>query len=67
VQKDFDTIEKMEFLEKSFHEIKEFLKRFIEEVIQIDNILPAEINPSCLLMKNHTRGIHCARLLDKKN
>jgi hypothetical protein len=38
VQKDFDSIEKMEFVEKSFHEIKEFLKRFLEEISEIDNI-----------------------------
>ena len=28
----------MEFVEKSFHEVKEFIKRFLEEVIEIDNI-----------------------------
>jgi len=38
VQKDFDSIDKLEFLEKTFHEIKEFLKRYIDEVIQLDNI-----------------------------
>jgi hypothetical protein len=38
VQKDFDSIEKMEFAEKTFHEIIQHLKRYIEEVIQIDNI-----------------------------
>ena len=38
VQKDFDSIEKMEFIERTFHEIKEYLKRYIEEVLQIDNI-----------------------------
>ncbi|MEJ7822576.1 MAG: toll/interleukin-1 receptor domain-containing protein [Chitinophagaceae bacterium] len=38
VQKDFDSIEKMDFIEKSFHEVKEFLKRFLEEVSEIDNI-----------------------------
>lgn len=38
VQRDFDSIEKIEFLEKSFHEINEYLKRYIEEILQIDNI-----------------------------
>lgn len=38
VQKDFDSIEKLEFLEKTFHDIKEFMKRNIEEVTQIDNV-----------------------------
>ena len=38
VKKDFDSIEKLEFTEKTFHEIKEYLKRYIEEIIQIDNI-----------------------------
>ena len=38
VQKDFDSIEKMEFVEKTFHEITELLKRYIEEIVQIENI-----------------------------
>lgn len=38
VQKDFDSLEKIEFLEKTFHEIKDLLKRYIEEVTQLDNI-----------------------------
>ena len=38
VQKDFDSIEKMEFVEKTFHEVREFLKRYIEEIIQMENI-----------------------------
>ena len=37
IQKDFDSIEKMEFVDKTFHEIKEFLKRYIEEIIEIDD------------------------------
>ena len=38
IQRDFDSIEKMEYVEKTFHEIKDFLKRFIDEILQIDNI-----------------------------
>ncbi|HEY8688924.1 MAG TPA: toll/interleukin-1 receptor domain-containing protein [Chitinophagaceae bacterium] len=38
VQKDFDSIEKMEFVEKSLHDVKEFLKRYLDEILQIDNI-----------------------------
>jgi hypothetical protein len=38
VQKDFDSIEKMEFVEKTLHEIKDYLKRYLEELILIDNI-----------------------------
>ena len=38
IQKDFDSIEKMEFVEKSLHEIKEYLKKYIEEILTIDNI-----------------------------
>ncbi len=38
VQKDFDSIEKMEFIEKTFHEVKEFIKRYMEEILQIENI-----------------------------
>jgi hypothetical protein len=38
VQKDFDSIERLEYVEKTFHDIKEFMRRNIEEVIQIDNV-----------------------------
>jgi hypothetical protein len=38
VQKDFDTIERLEFLEESFRNIKEHIKRYREEIIQIENI-----------------------------
>lgn len=38
VQKDFDSIEKLEHLERTFHEIKECIKRYIDEVIQLENI-----------------------------
>jgi hypothetical protein len=38
VQKDFDSIEKLEFVQKTFHEVKEYLKRYIEEIIQLENI-----------------------------
>ena len=38
VQKDFDSIEKIEFTERSLHEIKDYLSRYIEEIIQLDNI-----------------------------
>lgn len=38
VKKDFDTIEKIDFVEKTFKEVKEYLKRYIEEIVQLDNI-----------------------------
>jgi len=38
VQKDFDSIQKLEFIEKTFHEVKEYLKRYIEEIEQLENI-----------------------------
>jgi hypothetical protein len=38
VQKDFDSIQKIEFTEKSLHEIKDYLTRYIEEIVQLDNI-----------------------------
>lgn len=38
VQKDFDSIEKLEFLEKTFHEIEDLIKRYIDEVIKLENI-----------------------------
>jgi hypothetical protein len=38
VQKDFDTIEKIEFTEKTFNEVKEYLRRYIDEILEMDNI-----------------------------
>jgi len=38
VQKDFDSIEKIEFVEKTFQEVKEYLKRYIEEIKELENI-----------------------------
>lgn len=38
VKKDFDSIDKMQFIETSFTEVKEYLKRYLEEVLQIENI-----------------------------
>ncbi|SFF18747.1 toll/interleukin-1 receptor domain-containing protein [Spirosoma endophyticum] len=38
VKKDFDSIEKIEFIEKSFHEVVSYLKRYLEEIILLDNI-----------------------------
>ncbi|MBA3284393.1 MAG: toll/interleukin-1 receptor domain-containing protein [Nitrosopumilus sp.] len=38
VQKDFDSIEKMEHVENTFHEVKTYLKRYNEEILQIENI-----------------------------
>jgi TIR domain len=58
VQKDFDTIEKMEFLDKTFHEIKELIKRFIDELLQLDNIkvrpyLDSDKDFECLLVNRN--------------
>ena len=58
IQKDFDSIEKMEFVEKTFYEIKDYLKRYIEEVLQIDNIKARTIidnneNFECLLVNRN--------------
>jgi hypothetical protein len=38
VQKDFDSIEKQEFMEKTFYDVKDLLNRYIDEIIQVDNI-----------------------------
>jgi hypothetical protein len=38
VQKDFDSIEKMEFTEKSMHEVIDYLKRYLDEITGLDNI-----------------------------
>lgn len=58
VQKDFDSIEKMEFVEKTFHEIKDLLKRYIDEVVQIENIkarimIDNSKNFECLLVNRN--------------
>ena len=53
VKRDFDSIEKIEFIEKTFTEVKEFLKRYIEELIQqIDNV-----NSKVLIDNNNQ--FHC--------
>lgn len=38
IQRDFDSIEKIQFVEKTFHEVKEYLKRYIEEIKELENI-----------------------------
>jgi len=38
VQKDFDSIEKMEFIEQTFHDLKELMKRYMEEIVTMENI-----------------------------
>jgi hypothetical protein len=38
VQKDFDSIQKIEFANKAFDEIKTLMKRYIDELVQIDDI-----------------------------
>jgi len=58
VQKDFDSIERIEFVEKTLHELKEYLKRYIEEITKLDNIKTRTIieNPKefeCLLVNRN--------------
>ena len=58
VQKDFDSIEKIEFTEKTFHEVKEHLKRYMEEVTLLDNIKTRVLNDNrqvfdCLLVNRN--------------
>jgi hypothetical protein len=38
VQKDFDSIQIMEFIEQSFKEVKEHINRFLQEINELDNI-----------------------------
>lgn len=38
VKKDFDSIEKIEFVEKTFHSVVNYLKRYLDEIISLDNI-----------------------------
>lgn len=52
VQRDFDSIEKIDFVEKTFQEIKDLLKRYIDEVLQIDNI-------KARIMIENTKDFEC--------
>lgn len=38
IKKDFDSIQKIEFIEDGFKEIKELLKRYLDEISQLENI-----------------------------
>jgi hypothetical protein len=58
VKKDFDSIEKMEFIEKTFAELKDFLKRYTEEITAIDKIKVRILNDTdkefqCLLVNRN--------------
>jgi hypothetical protein len=39
IKRDFDSLQKLEFAEKTFGEVKEYLKRYLDEIIQLDNIV----------------------------
>lgn len=72
VQKDFDSIEKIEFAEKSFGEVKNFLKRFVNEIIQLDNIKSRLISDneqefSCLLVNRNKIATEAHMLVNLKN
>lgn len=43
VKKDFDSIQKMEFTEQSFTEIRKILEAYIEELVQIDDQIKCRI------------------------
>lgn len=58
VQKDFDSIEKMEFAEKAFLQIKELLRRYIEEIKLLENIkarvlLDDDVKFECILVNRN--------------
>ena len=38
IKKDFDSIEKSEFIEKSFQELKGYIEKFLLEIVEVDNI-----------------------------
>ncbi len=38
IKKDFDSIQKIEFASKSFNEVKEYLKRYLDEISSLENI-----------------------------
>lgn len=58
VKKDFDSIEKMEYSEKTFKEITGFIKSFTQEIILLDNvkcriISEGEKDFSCILVNRN--------------
>jgi hypothetical protein len=64
VKKDFDSIEKIEFTEKSFRELVDYLKRFSEEVSTLDNIRTRVLQDSptefqCLLVNRNKIATEC--------
>ena len=64
VEKDFDSIEKIEFTEKTFNEIRTILKRFIAEVSQLDNVKARIIDDNdkkftCILVNRNKIAAEC--------
>ncbi|MBF9254230.1 toll/interleukin-1 receptor domain-containing protein [Pontibacter sp. 172403-2] len=64
VKKDFDTIEKLEFKEKSFKELTDLLKRYMEEINVLENIktriykdAPSEFE--CMIVNRNKIGSEC--------
>ncbi len=58
VERDFDSIEKLEFLEKTFADIKSRLNRYINEVTQLDNVKARVLDDSerkfeCILVNRN--------------
>lgn len=51
VKKEFDSIQKMEFVEKTFEEVIEHMRKYISEVIQIDNVKARILNDQALEFK----------------
>lgn len=43
IQKDFDSIQKMEFIEQSFRGIKEHINRFLQEINELENIKSRQV------------------------
>lgn len=44
VKKDFDSIQKVEFIEETFNEIRTILKSYLKELLQVDDNIKARIN-----------------------
>lgn len=72
VKKDFDTIEKLEFKEKSFKELVDFLRRFSAEVSTLDNIKTRVLQDTptdfqCLLVNRNKIATECQLHLKLEN
>ena len=52
VKKDFDSIQKMEFVSKTFEEVKEYIRRYLDEVKTLDDVKTMPLTNSTTRYEN---------------